>query len=158
MVVVAIAGRTAERDALTAGLVEALASRGRRVAVLAASPGPLRIDRPGKDSERHGAAGAREVLAVADTHWARIRRMAVPAAPRLADALPLVPDAEVVLALGFAGECRARLDIEDASAGGRTALVHLSGADVPRGGFLLDKPQAIADLIESLPEEPPCHG
>lgn len=134
MVVVAIAGAAAERDAMATQLIEALSDRGRRVAVIAASAG-LAIDEPGKDSYAHAAAGARDVLVVSGQRWARVHRNEPPAAPDLARLSLLVEDADVVLALGFEEE----------------------GALAQGGGtpaFRLDKAEAIVDLIERLSEEP----
>ena len=82
-------------------LIETLTGRGRRVAVIAASQGPLAIDAPGKDSYEHAAAGARDVVVVSGRRWARVHRNDPPAPPQAAALAALAGDAEVVLALGF---------------------------------------------------------
>ena len=149
MVVVAIAGAAAERDAMATQLIEALAGRGRRVAVIAASPAPLAVDAPGKDSHEHAAAGARDVLVVSGQRWASVHRNEPPAAPALARLAPLVEEADVVLALGFAAEGALRLRVEGGAGAASGVLVECGGGPA----FRLDKAEAIADLIERLSEE-----
>ena len=128
-------------------LIETLTGRGRRVAVIAASPDPLAIDEPGKDSYEHAAAGACDVVVVSGRRWARVHRNDPPAPPQ-ADALAaLAEDADVVLALGFDDRAAPRLTVEPGTA--PTVLAE----DGRRPAFRLDKPEAIADLIERLSEE-----
>ncbi len=149
MVVVAIAGAAAERDAMATQLIEALTGRGRQVAVIAASPAPLAVDAPGKDSHEHAAAGARDVLVVSGQRWARVHRNEPPAPPALARLAPMVEDADVVLALGFAGEGALRLTV----VGGAGAAPGVLAECGEGPAFRLDKAEAIADLIERLSEE-----
>ncbi|MDE0381677.1 MAG: molybdopterin-guanine dinucleotide biosynthesis protein MobB [Rhodospirillales bacterium] len=134
-------------------LTRTLTGRGRRVAVIAASAGPLDIDTPGKDSYEHAAAGARDVVVVSGRRWARVHRNDPPAPPRLADLAALTKDAEVVLALGFDEPAGLRLTVER-GAGGTSCTAPRVLADDGRGPALrLDNPGAIADLIERLSEE-----
>lgn len=149
MLVVAIRGDAAGRDAAAARLTGALTARGRRVAVIAACTGPLGIDEPGKDSYEHAAAGARDVLTVSEPRWARVHRNPAPVAPRLADLAPLAREAEVVFALGFDEPIRPCLVVEAGAGEGARVLTADGGAQALR----LDKPDAIADLIERLSEE-----
>ena len=130
-------------------LIETLTGRGRRVAVIAASPDPLAIDEPGKDSYEHAAAGARNVVVVSGRRWARVHRNEPPAHPRAAALAALAEDAEVVLALGFDDDAPPRLTVEHDSGTGRTVLAE----DGRRPAFRLDKPEVIADLVERLSEE-----
>ena len=96
-------------------LIETLTGRGRRVAVIAASPDPLAIDEPGKDSYEHAAAGACDVVVVSGRRWARVHRNEPPAPPRAAALAALAEDAEVVLALGFDDDAPPRLTVEPGS-------------------------------------------
>ena len=128
-------------------LIETLTGRGRRVAVIAASQGPLAIDEPGKDSYEHAAAGARDVVVVSGRRWAHVHRNEPPAPPRLAALAALADDAEVVLALGFDEPAAPRLTVEPG------AGLRVLAEDGCRPAFHLDKPEAIADLIERLSEE-----
>ena len=134
-------------------LIETLTGRGRRVAVIAASPGPLAIDAPGKDSYEHAAAGARDVVVVSGRRWARVHRTDPPAPPRAAALAALAGDVEVVLALGFDDRAALRLTIEPGPAGGAGAGLRVLAEDGRQPAFRLDKPEAIADLIERLSEE-----
>ena len=130
-----------------------LAARGRRVAVIAASQGPLAIDAPGKDSYEHAAAGASDVLVVSGRRWARIHRNDPPAPPPLAALAALAEDADVVLALGFDDHAPLRLTLERGPEGGAGAGLRVLAEDGRGPGFHLDNPEAIADLIERLSEE-----
>ena len=134
-------------------LIETLCGRGRRVAVIAASPGPLAIDEPGKDSYEHAAAGARDVLVVSGRRWARVHRNDPPAPPRAAALAALAEDADVVLALGFDDHAAPRLTVECGASCGTSAALKVLAEDGRRPAFRLDKPEAIADLIERLSEE-----
>ncbi len=134
-------------------LIETLAGRGRRVAVIAASEGPLGIDTPGKDSHEHAAAGARDVLVVSGRRWARIHRNDPPAPPRSAALAALAEDADVVLALGFDDAAAPRLTLERGPEGEAGAGLRVLAEDGRGPGFHLDNPEAIADLIERLSEE-----
>ena len=134
-------------------LIETLATRGRRVAVIAASPGPLAIDEPGKDSYGHAAAGARDVVVVSGRRWARVHRNDPPAPPSAAALAALAEGADVVLALGFEDHAAPRLTVEPASEGEAGAGLRVLAEDGCRPAFRLDKPEAIADLIERLSEE-----
>ena len=153
MLVVAIRGAAAGRDAATVRLTGALTARGRRVAVIAACAGPLGIDEPGKDSYEHAAAGARDVLTVSAPRWARVHRNPAPAPPCLADLAPLVREAEVVFALGFDEPIRPCLVVEEGAGEGGAPRVRALTDGGGAQAFRLDKPDAIADLIERLSEE-----
>ena len=138
-------------------LIETLTGRGRRVAVIAASTGPLAIDTPGKDSYEHAAAGACDVVVVSGRRWARVHRNDPPAPPRAAALAALAEDAEVVLALGFEDHAPPRLTVERGP-GSASCTAPLVLADDGRGPALrLDNPEAIADLIERLFEESSQH-
>ena len=138
---------------MAAQLTRTLAGRGRRVAVVAASEGPLGIDTPGKDSHEHAAAGARDVVVVSGRRWARIHRNDPPEPPRLAALATLAEDADVVLALGFDDAATPRLTLERGPEGEDGAGLRVLAEDGRGPGFHLDNPEAIADLIERLSEE-----
>ena len=147
MVVVALAGAAADRDAMATQLIEALTGRGRRVAVIASSAGPLDIDEPGKDSYEHVAAGAADVLTISGKRWAHMHLNDPPAVPQVSALAPLVQGADVVLALGFDDRGAPCLTVE-AGAG-----LRVLAEDGRAPAFHLDKLEAIADLIERISEE-----
>ncbi len=134
-------------------LIETLTGRGRRVAVIAASPDPLAIDAPGKDSYEHSAAGARDVVVVSGRRWARVHRNDPPVSPRRDALSALADDAEVVLALGFDDHAAPRLTVESGTGCEPGRALRVLAEDGRRPAFRLDKPGAIADLIERLSEE-----
>ena len=134
-------------------LIETLTGRGRRVAVIAASPDPLAIDEPGKDSYEHAAAGARDVVVVSGRRWARVHRNDPPAPPRMETLAALAEDADVVFALGFADHAPLRLTVAPGADGRVGAALQVLAEDGSQPAFRLDKPEAIADLIERLSEE-----
>ena len=138
---------------MAAQLIETLTGRGRRVAVFAASPGPLAIDEPGKDSYEHAAAGACDVVVVSGRRWARVHRNDPPAPPRMAALASLAEDADVVFALGFDGHATPRLTVEGGTGCEIGGALRVLAEDGSRPAFRLDKPEAIADLIERLSEE-----
>ena len=138
-------------------LIETLTGRGRRVAVIAASPDSLAIDRPGKDSHAHAAAGARDVVVVSGRRWARVHRNDPPAPPHAAALASLAEEADVVFALGFEDHALPRLTVERGP-GGESCTAPCVLAEDGRGPALrLDNPEAIADLIERLSEESSHH-
>ncbi len=66
-----IVGASAEnRIALCLALVSTLTRRGLRVAVLLSAPEGFDLDKPGKDSFEHRAAGASEVMISSEKRWA----------------------------------------------------------------------------------------
>ena len=134
-------------------LIEMLTGRGWRVAVIAASPDPLAIDEPGKDSYEHAAAGARDVVVVSGRRWARVHRNEPPTPPRAAALAALPEDADVVLALGFDDRAMPRLTVEPSADGEPGSALKVLAEDGHQPAFRLDKPEAIADLIERLSEE-----
>ena len=134
-------------------LTRTLTGRGRRVAVIAASEGPLAIDEPGKDSYEHAAAGARDVVVVSGRRWARIHRNDPPEPPRPAALAALAENADVVLALGFDDHAPPRLTLERGPEGETGTGLRVLAEDGRGPGFHLDNPEAIADLIERLSEE-----
>ena len=138
-------------------LTRTLTGRGRQVAVIAASAGPLDIDTPGKDSYEHAAAGARDVVVVSGRRWARVHRNDPPAPPRLAALAEMVEGAEVVLALGFDDEAALRLTVQRAPGGASCTVPRVLAEDGRGPALRLDNPEAIADLIERLSEESSHH-
>ena len=138
-------------------LTRTLTGRGRRVAVIAASAGPLAVDTPGKDSYEHAAAGASDVVVVSGRRWARVHRNDPPAPPRLAALAGMVEGAEVVLALGFDDHAGLRLTLEHGAADAPCTGPRVLAEDGRGPALRLDNSEAIADLIERISEESSRH-
>jgi molybdopterin-guanine dinucleotide biosynthesis protein MobB len=149
-VIVTISGATtaAVNNAVTC-LIRGFSERGRKIAVVAASGDTLDVDQPGKDSHAHVAAGAREVFVISKPRWARVHGGPAPASQSLARSAALVPNADIVLAIGFSERSTPHLVVED-SVEPSACLVVGSGENP---GFRLDKPGPIADLIGRLSKE-----
>lgn len=92
----------AARAAFVTDLIAALSSRGRAVSVLGRVAPDLEFDRPGKDSYKHRAAGARDVAVISPACY-RVIHEAAPteSEPKLAALLARLSPVDVVLALGF---------------------------------------------------------
>lgn len=76
-------------------------ARGLRVSTLKHAHHGFDLDVPGKDSWRHRAAGAGEVLIVSDRRWALLHESEAGASPRVADLLGRLAPADLILAEGF---------------------------------------------------------
>ena len=71
--IIGIAGRPGSgKTSLMVALVGELARRGLKVSTMMGVDGAAAIDQPGKDSFRHRAAGAEEVLVTSAQRWALI--------------------------------------------------------------------------------------
>ena len=83
----------------------------------------------------------------ASTATSRRRRLGAAALAALAD------DADVVLALGFDDRAMPRLTVEPSADGEPGSALKVLAENGHQPAFRLDKPEAIADLIERLSEE-----
>lgn len=101
MRVVAIVGHQGSgKTTLIERLIPALKARSLSVSTIKhAHHHPIELDTPGKDSYRHRAAGAAEVIVASDTGWARIAASADPAS--LPILLGQLRPVDIVLVEGF---------------------------------------------------------
>jgi molybdopterin-guanine dinucleotide biosynthesis protein B len=84
---------------LIESLLPALRARGLRVSTLKRTHHYVDMDKPGKDSFRHRAAGAEEVMVVSGTRWALLRE--TPEGTDPAALLARMAPVDLVLAEGF---------------------------------------------------------
>jgi molybdopterin-guanine dinucleotide biosynthesis protein B len=84
---------------LIESLLPALRARGLRVSTLKRTHHDVDMDKPGKDSFRHRAAGAEEVMVVSGTRWALLRE--TPEGTDPAALLARMAPVDLVLAEGF---------------------------------------------------------
>lgn len=97
--VIAIVGHSdAGKTTLIEKLLPELNRRGYRVATVKHAHHGFEIDRPGKDSWRHQAAGAATVVLVGPDQLAMVKRRRD---PLLTDAVSLADDCDLVVAEGF---------------------------------------------------------
>ncbi len=101
MHVFGLAGRTGSgKTSLMVSLVPELAGRGVTVSAVTYVRHPDEIDRPGKDSFRHCAAGAEEVVVTSARRWALIRGCRDAGEPEFDDIVSRMTAVDLVLVDG----------------------------------------------------------
>ncbi len=88
------------KTTLITGLLPVLRSRGLTVSTVKHAHHGFDMDRPGKDTFRHRAAGAHEVLVASAHRWALLHEVDGPE-PRLPDLLARLEPVDLVLVEGF---------------------------------------------------------
>lgn len=146
------------KTTLLVALLPLLRAAGLRVSTVKHAHSGFDMDRPGKDSFRHRAAGAHEVLVASSTRWAVLHEVegAEPPLPELLGRLEAV---DLVLVEGFKTHPYPKLEIHRPSLGkpalwpGDPAIIAvasdapLPGCAVPR--LPLDDPRAVAGWIRT---------
>lgn len=147
------------KTTLTERLVRELTARGRTVATVKHAHHDFDIDKPGTDSFRHRAAGAREVAIVSGRRWALMHELGDEAEPRLDDILARLAPCDLVLIEGYKREPHRKIEARRAGARDHAPLsaqdpnIVAVACDRPQPGetlpvFDLDDVGAIADFIE----------
>jgi molybdopterin-guanine dinucleotide biosynthesis protein B len=98
-------------------LIPVLVARGLSVSTIKHAHEEFEIDRPGKDSFEHRAAGAHEVLVSSAKRYALIHELREEPERGLADLLPLLGPADLVLIEGFKHARHSKLEVHRASVG-----------------------------------------
>lgn len=91
------------KTTLIEGVIADLTGAGLRLATIKHAHRRFDMDREGKDSFRHRAAGARQILVTSPDRWALLTEHAGEPAPDLTAALALLDPADVVLVEGYKG-------------------------------------------------------
>jgi molybdopterin-guanine dinucleotide biosynthesis protein B len=101
VIVVGIVGRkNSGKTHLVVRLIGELGRRGLAVSTIKHTHHhDFQLDQPGKDSDRHRAAGAAEVILAGDTQWALLHRAATP--PTVEELLGRLGPCDVVLIEGY---------------------------------------------------------
>ncbi len=86
-----------------------LRARGLRVSTLKRTHHDVDMDKPGKDSFRHRAAGAEEVMVVSGTRWALLRE--TPEGADLATLVARMAPVDLVLAEGFKFDAFPKIEV-----------------------------------------------
>jgi molybdopterin-guanine dinucleotide biosynthesis protein B len=156
MKAIAITGYSgAGKTQLIEGLIPALKARGLRVSVIKHAHHRFDIDHPGKDTFRHRAAGASEVLIASRHRLALVREFDHATDLSARDLLArLSGDADWVLLEGFRGGDLPKLEVWRAAPGqpahyGDDPLIAAVATDAPR---LLPRPAALPVLDLNDPE------
>ena len=153
-------GVTGWKNAGKTGLMERLVAditgRGLTVSTVKHAHHAFDVDQPGKDSYRHRAAGATEVLLSSGNRWALMHELRGDAEPTITDLLARLSPVDLVLVEGYKTGAHPKVEASRAATGqGLIAREDFSiravAADYPidldRPVFALDDTRAIADFI-----------
>ncbi len=132
----------------------ALRARGLRVSTLKRTHHDVDMDKPGKDSFRHRAAGAEEVMVVSGTRWALLCE--TPEGADLAALVARMAPVDLVLAEGFKFDDIPKLEVFRPSLGkprlevpGIVAIASDEPVAGPMPCFDLNDAPSIADWIDA---------
>lgn len=138
-------------------LIPVLAEQGLRVSVIKHTHHDFDMDTPGKDSHRHRAAGAGEVLLMSDRRWALLHESRQVERPDVMAMAGRLSPCDVVLVEGCKGEAIPKIEVHRSSTGHPLLFPHdshivaLAGdapTHLPR--FPLDAIEAIARFIQEF--------
>jgi len=104
------------KTTLVTRLLPLLVERGLRVSTIKHAHHDFDVDTPGKDSWRHRAAGAHEVLVASSRRWALMHEHGDATEPALEDLLARLGDADLVLVEGFKRERHDKIEVRRAGA------------------------------------------
>ena len=117
MKVLGIAGWSGSgKTTLVEGILPLLRARGLRVSTVKHAHHGFDMDRPGKDSFRHRAAGAHEVMIASAHRWALLREIEGEEPP-LATLLARLEPVDLVLVEGFKSHAFPKLEVHRPSLG-----------------------------------------
>ncbi|MFN3398094.1 MAG: molybdopterin-guanine dinucleotide biosynthesis protein B [Sulfurimicrobium sp.] len=137
-------------------LIPLFVARGLRVSTIKQTHHDVDLDQPGKDSYRHRAAGASEVLLTSSARWALLHELRDAPEPALAQHLARLSPCDLVLAEGFRQAALPKLEIHRAGNGkallypGDRHIIAIASdmpLDAPLPRLDLNDPAAIADFI-----------
>jgi molybdopterin-guanine dinucleotide biosynthesis adapter protein len=137
----------AGKTTLLTRLIPALNARGLTVSTLKHAHHAFEIDRPGKDSFEHRAAGAQEVLVASGRRWALIHELRGADEPPLSALLGKLSPVDLVVVEGFKAAAHPKIEVFRAAVGkpllfGRVPNVRAIASDGP----LADAPAPVLDL------------
>lgn len=145
------------KTGLVERLVAEISARGFRVSTVKHAHHAADIDHPGRDSYRHRAAGAAEVLVASPSRWALMHELRGAPEPPFDELLGKLGPADLVLVEGFKREAHPKIEAHRAEAGSDLlargdATIRAVASDTQLQGlavpvFDLDDTGAIADFI-----------
>lgn len=115
--------KNAGKTTLVEGLVAAFVAEGLTVSTLKHTHHGVDLDRPGKDSFRHRAAGAREVLIAGAERWALLHENPAGAEPPLGALLARLAPVDLVLVEGWKRDTHPKVEVWRGEVG-RPPLAH----------------------------------
>ncbi len=149
----------AGKTTLLTRLIPALAVRGVGVSTVKHAHHAFDVDRPGKDSYEHRAAGARQVLVASANRWALMTELRGAPEPPLAELLRQLSPVDLVIVEGFKRDRHPKIEVHRTANGKpwlhpedpaimavasdvappSAALPHAALDDIPRiAGLVLD--------------------
>ena len=155
--------KNAGKTTLTERLVAEFVRRGWRIATIKHAHHAVDIDQPGTDSWRHRAAGASEVALVGGRRYALMREQAE---PTLAEVLPRLAPADLVLIEGFKGDPHPKIEVRADNTRPMDVAAHnivaIAADQRPPAGtlpwFARNDVAAIADFIAAYSSPPRGRG
>jgi molybdopterin-guanine dinucleotide biosynthesis protein MobB len=102
--------KNAGKTGLMERLVTELTGHGLTVSTIKHAHHAFDVDQPGKDSYRHRAAGAQEVLLSSGTRWALMHELRGAEEPSLADLVAKLAPVDLVLVEGFKRDAHPKIE------------------------------------------------
>ncbi len=99
------------KTTLIEAVIPLLVARGLRVSLIKHAHHDFDVDRPGKDSYRHRAAGASEVLVTSSLRWVVMHELRGAPEPMLNDHLCRLSDCDIALVEGFKRAPIAKIEV-----------------------------------------------
>jgi molybdopterin-guanine dinucleotide biosynthesis protein B len=137
-------------------LIPLFTQRGLSVSLIKHAHHTFDVDRPGKDSYRHRAAGCTEVLVTSSRRWALIHELRGPAEPPLVEHVKRLSPCDLVLVEGFKRESIPKLEVFRAEVGepllhphdeNIVAIASDARLDTRLPQFDLNAPEPIAEFV-----------
>lgn len=144
------------KTTLVEKLVRELTARGLRVSTIKHAHHDFDIDHPGKDSYRHRAAGAHEVLVASAQRWTLLHECREAGEPSLSDLLRHLQPCDLVLVEGFKHGPQRKIEVRRDAGTRRLAdsdptICAVATDDPalagPHACLALNQPAVIADFI-----------
>ncbi|MEO6023556.1 MAG: molybdopterin-guanine dinucleotide biosynthesis protein B [Burkholderiales bacterium] len=103
------------KTTLIEAVIPQLVQRGLRVSLIKHAHHEFDVDQPGKDSYRHRAAGATQVLVSSRLRWALMHELREAPEPSLKDHLTRMTECDIVLVEGYKHEPIAKIEVHRAA-------------------------------------------
>jgi molybdopterin-guanine dinucleotide biosynthesis protein B len=105
------------KTTLMTALIPEFVARGVTVSTIKHASSAFDVDQPGKDSWRHRAAGAREVMVVSERRWALMHEMRGDPEPDFEQLVPHLSPVDLVLVEGFKWHPHPKIEVYRPSLG-----------------------------------------
>lgn len=153
----------AGKTTLIEQLIPRITAKGLTVSLIKHTHHDFDVDKPGKDSFRHRAAGATEVLLTCDKRWILMHELRGQPEPGLEDQLATLSPCDLVLVEGFKQTPISKLEVHRPSLGkppiwpGNSSVVAVASdapLDCPLPQLDLNDPDAIVAFILDYLDRP----